>query len=162
MQNGDSHAMPRLWRRNPDGSKFCTSCGKQLLNPLKPRQLIFLQQPMMKLLKTKNQPAPEPEPQQPADLPCICRPSYPLQQVLLYHSIDDTARNTTKRRSCTIQVVSEGAASPTPHKSALHTRHLRLWQLSFSQSSLGGYRNRCVGVERQQKEQRSQRRSRQT
>ncbi len=58
---------PDCGAENPDGSKFCTSCGKQLFEPSQAETTDFSATTYDETSEqTINQPAPEPEPQRAA------------------------------------------------------------------------------------------------
>ena len=110
---------PDCGAENPDGSKFCTSCGKKLFEPSQTETTDFSATTYDETSEqTISQSAPEPEPQQPAEPTMYMPPVIPAPTSTATVPIDDTAPQSrqTYADPTQFQVVSEGAASPTPHK----------------------------------------------
>ena len=110
---------PNCGAENPDSSKFCTSCGKKLFESSQTETTDFSTTTYDETSEqTISQPAPEPEPQQPAEPTMYMPPVMPAPTSTVATSIDNTAPQAqqTYTDPTQFQVVSEGAASPTPNK----------------------------------------------
>ncbi|MFR8062235.1 MAG: zinc-ribbon domain-containing protein, partial [Lancefieldella rimae] len=121
---------PNCGAENPDGSKFCTSCGTKLSEISEGGNADSLNTALDTSEQTSHlkhaatpeqtisQPAPEPEPQQAAEPTMYMPPVIPAPTSTVTTPIDDTAPQSrqTYADPTQFQVVSEGAASPTPHK----------------------------------------------
>ena len=121
---------PNCGAENPDGSKFCTSCGTKLSEISEGGNADSLNTALDTSEQTSHlkhaatpeqtisQPTPEPEPQQAAEPTMYMPPVIPAPTSTVGTPIDDTAPQSrqTYADPAQFQVVSEGAASPTPHK----------------------------------------------